>query len=358
MKKVAILFSVMMIGSFIIIYSCKKNDNSNPDPSAKKKCAWVVGDADSTGYGMILYSPDGGDTWERQGMGSAALDSIDLMDVWALDENNVWAVGSKNAILHTTDGGKTWMRIDSPVNPSNPILQSLSIINNTNLWISGSKGTVYNSTDGGNTWAMFDTNFFQGGLMQGIWAHTPDVIYVVGDVSDQPGANRGFISKTLNGGNTWDIITPVNDYNKWQWIGVTSYGNTVVVYGRKSHYVFSIDGGITWKNDSIADTGGIGGADINHLIMLDSQIWWGAFDLGNIYITEDGGSNWIKQLTPSLGGEFLVGIDAWDRQLALAVGESDGWPLGGSILKTSDGGDIWELKDSQKVQLSKVSFIR
>lgn len=32
---------------------------------SKKKCAWVVGDYGGTGYGMILYSADGGDTWER-----------------------------------------------------------------------------------------------------------------------------------------------------------------------------------------------------------------------------------------------------------------------------------------------------
>lgn len=343
----------MMITSILIISCSKKKDNSVK--AERKKYAWVAGEQDSTGYGMILYSADSGETWVRQGQGTAALKNIDVSDIWAVDANTVWAVCSGNVILRTMDGGQTWTRVQVPANKSSTELMSISIVNKTCIWVSGSGGTVYNSTDNGNTWKMFDTTFFHEGLMQGIWAISPQKIYVVGGI----GSNiyRGFIGYTLDGGNTWDSVFPANNYNKNEWIGVTSSGNTIVVYGGKSHYMVSTDVGATWKNDSVEAGGGGGGADINHLIMLNSQSWWGALDMGHIYLTTDRGSSWISQQT-NQGGEYMVGIDAWNSQLALAVGTLASWPPFGPIMKTSNGGTNWELNQSYKSNLNKVTFIK
>ncbi|MCK4408006.1 MAG: hypothetical protein KAV44_10045 [Bacteroidales bacterium] len=356
MKKLTILFSIVMAAIIIIISCNKKNDD--PVPVERKKCAWVVGWEDSTGYGMILYSADAGETWVRQGQGSTALQGIDVDDIWALDENNVWATGTNNVILRTINGGQTWSRIQAPANIANTVLMSISIIDNTNIWISGGSGIVYNSIDGGSTWTMFDTSFFHCGGMQGIWAINPQVVYVVGGISKNTDNERGFVGYTQDGGATWDSVFPANNYNKHEWIGVTASGNTIVVYGVKSHYMVSTDGGTTWKNDSIPGTGGGGTpADINHLIMLNSQIWWGSLDMGQIYLTTDGGSTWASQLSGQ-GGKYLVGIDAWDSQLALAVGMSVSWPEQGPILKTSNGGAHWEVKHTYNSNLNKVSFIK
>ena len=104
MKKITILFSIVMV-MMIIIISCKKNED-DPVPTERKKYAWVAGDEDSTEYGMILYSADAGETWVRQGEGSAALQGIAVEDIWAVDENNVWATASDNVILRTKMGGR------------------------------------------------------------------------------------------------------------------------------------------------------------------------------------------------------------------------------------------------------------
>jgi len=354
MKKVTVLFSVVMLGILILISSCKKNDD--PDPVERSKCAWIAGAEDSTGYGMILYSADAGETWVRQGQGSTALQGIDVEDIWAVDENNVWATGTNNVILRTINGGQTWSRVQAPVNNANSELVSISIVNNTNIWISGGNGTIYNSVDDGSTWTMFDTAFFHSGGMQGIWAISPNKVYVVGGVKAR--GERGYIAFTLDGGTTWDSIVPTNNYNKSEWIGVTASGNTIVVYGGQSHYVVSTDGGTTWKNDSVL--GVVGGgrpADINHLIMLNSQTWWGAFDEGHICLTTDGGSTWTLQQT-GMGGFYLIGIDAWDSELALVVGTPISWPLHGPLLRTTNGGTLWEINHMYNSTLGKVSFIK
>jgi photosystem II stability/assembly factor-like uncharacterized protein len=353
MKRFGFLLSVTMI-MVVMIISCSKN-NDNPQTVAKKPYAWVAGARDSTGYGMILFSADSGETWVRQAQGTTALKDIDVWDIWAVDENTVWAVCSGNVILKTSDGGQTWNRIQAPASIISTRLSAISIINKTNIWISGSGGTVYNSTDNGNTWTMFDTNFFHKSLMQGIWAVTPQKIYVVGKAGvSTPG---GFIGYTLDGGTTWDSVFPANGYNRNEWIGVAASGNSIVVYGGKSHYMVSNDGGASWKNDSAPSSGGGGGADFNHLIMLNPQTWWGAMDEGHIYLTTDGGMTWISQSTKE-GGSYLFGIDAWDSHLALVVGESNGWPNRGPILKSSNGGTNWGLKKVYRSNLAKVSFIK
>jgi len=310
---------------------------------------------DSTGYGLILFSADGGENWVRQGKGSPSLLGVNVIDIWAVDDKTVWAVGTGNVILKTPDGGQTWVQVQAPANNPNTELMSVCITNRTNIWISGSGGSVYRSADNGNTWTMFDTAFFHNGGLQGIWALTPQKVYVVGGIGNDQA--RGFIGRTSDGGATWDSVFPSGDYNRYEWIGVTASGNTIVVYGQQSHYMVSTDGGTTWKNDSTAAVGGGGGADINHMVMLNPGTWWGALDMGHIYLTNDGGSSWIPQETGQ-GGEYLVGIDAWSNQLALAVGTSVGWPPHGSIVKTSNGGTNWEIKLSYNTNLNKVTFIK
>lgn len=359
MKTLLKLTFVVIITSLIL--SCQKDkndDNTNPVPIEKKKFVWACGQPDSTGYGMILFSADGGDNWMRQGVGSTALLGNELQDIWAVDEKNVWAVGI-NSLVRTIDGGQTWTLVEVPFITQSQELYSISIFNKTNIWVSGNNGTVLNSNDNGNTWKTFDPTYFNHAFFQGIAAISKNKIYLAGGIGELINL-RGYIAYTEDEGNTWDSLVLANNYNKNEWIGVCSFENVIVVYGGKSHFVVSKDGGTTWNNDSVPNTGGGGGgADINHLIMLNSQTWWGAFDMGQIYITTDGGANWLKQQTVGLGQFYMLGIDAWDSQLAIAVGAQAGPSNNCPIIKTSNGGALWEQKyTTSNSTLRKVTFIK
>ncbi len=353
---VTLFISLALASFFVIPYGCKKKNNEPEPAPVKKKYAWAVGPRDSTNFGMILFTGDGGDTWQRQGEGSVALLGIDLTDVWAVDSITIWVVGSDNSIVKTTDRGNTWVRIPAPLNRADVYLLSISLFGADNIWISGIPGIVYNSKDGGSTWAVFDTNFFKHGIMQGIHAINSQTVYVAGGVGTK--SVTGFIARTTDGGQTWDSVVPKNNYNRNEWISVKSCSQEyIIVYGAKSHYVFSDDGGKSWKNDSVPGTGGIDGADINCLTMLDFQTWWGAFDYEGIYITTDSGASWTKQTSVGPGAMYLFGIDYYDKDLAIIVGQSS-VSLLGKIIKTDNGGGLWELKYLSRSWLNKVSFIK
>jgi len=355
----ALLSLTLLIVIATIIFSCRKgsnDDKNDPVPKERKKYAWACGQIDSTGYGMILFSSDGGDTWVRQGLESTALLGNDLQDIWAIDENNVWAIGL-NSVIRTINGGQTWTSVQVPSNIEGRELYSISVFNKTSIWISGNMGTILNSNDNGNSWTIYDQTYFNHAFFQGIAAINQHKIFVAGGSGDS--SLRGYIAYTLDGGATWDSLVPANNYNRHEWIGVSSSENTIVVYGGKSHYIVITDAGTTWNNDSVPGTGGSDGADINHLIMLNSQKWWGAFDMGQIFITSDGGANWTEQQTVGLGQFFMLGIDAWDSQLALAVGSQAGPSNNCPIIKTSNGGVLWEQKfATTNSSLRKVTFIK
>ena len=354
-KTIWLLLAITLLGITIIISGCKKDDE--PDPAQEKK-VWAVGFADNTNYGTIMYSANGGETWIRQGGDSEALLGINISDVWAVDENTVWAVGYHNTILKTTDGGHNWESVQAPNKNVIPDLSSISIVSNNNIWISGSNGAVYNSTDGGATWNSIESDYLSDKYIQGIHAASTDVIYTTGGYTE--GAPRGFIARTVDAGQTWDSIVPANDFNKHLWIGIKSSDiNNVVVYGGNSQYIHTIDGGQNWKNDSVPSAGGGGlGDDLNCLTMLDANIWWGAFDLDGIYITEDAGNTWQNNgPAPPPGNMWLLGISAYDRDLCVIVGSSES-SNNGKIVRTIDGGKIWETVYETNAWMNKVSFVK
>ncbi len=229
MKKYAVLITVLMTGILIVINACKKDD---PNPEEKKKYAWATGAVDSTGYGTILFTPDAGETWTRQGVGNPAFQGISFVDIWAIDENTVWATGNKNTLLKTTDGGLNWIKVTPPSPLPDANLACIYIDKQTNIWIAGAvenSGIIYNSTDGGNTFSLLDTTFFKNNRLQGIGVTGSDEVYVTGGHNSR--GETGFIAYSTDNGTNWNTIVPDNNFNKYGWINMVSSGNTIVIHG-------------------------------------------------------------------------------------------------------------------------------
>jgi hypothetical protein len=66
--------------------------------------AWAAG-CKSDGYGTILRTWDGGETWYRQG-NDATIPAVDLYGIGVVDGETAWACGQEGTILRTVDGGQ------------------------------------------------------------------------------------------------------------------------------------------------------------------------------------------------------------------------------------------------------------
>ena len=129
--------------------------------------AWAIG-----GGSTVMKTIDGGDTWKKVGE-STFPSLIDGNGICALDNNTVWVVLDYDNIYKTIDNGENWTQQES--NSTGYYLLRVTAINETNAWVTGSSqfppidGVLLHTTDGGKTW-----NKVEYGLNSGLW----DVYFV------------------------------------------------------------------------------------------------------------------------------------------------------------------------------------
>jgi photosystem II stability/assembly factor-like uncharacterized protein len=119
--------------------------------------------------------------------------------------------------------------------------------------------------------------------------------------------------------------------------------NVVWTGGRGGVFARTVDGGKTWKSDSIP---GASGLFIIGIYGVDAQIAYAAgtsfndsVPLAKIFKTTDGGGTWIEQYSNNQPKIFLDGITFLDSSHGVALGDPiDGLLL---VLTTVDGGVTW-----------------
>jgi photosystem II stability/assembly factor-like uncharacterized protein len=107
---------------------------------------WAVGNY--SGSYIILYTADGGTSWSMQKIDSYGL-SYQLSSVHFANASSGWAVGDEGLIMHTSNGGSTWI---TQVSGTTARLESVYFTNAFNGWAVGYGGTMLHTSDGGSTW--------------------------------------------------------------------------------------------------------------------------------------------------------------------------------------------------------------
>ncbi|MEP6775978.1 MAG: YCF48-related protein, partial [Chloroflexota bacterium] len=229
------------------------------------------------------HTTDGGTTWQVQTLPGGSW----IYDVMFSDVSNGWAVGDN--MVRTTDGGTTWQQV--PLPPESLPLWDVDFMD-TQHGIAGgdsflnTESVIITSSDGGANW-----NTRTNGSIN-------DVLKMVASDRDHAWATSdygGKISRTTNGGRTWQV-TEVGE----QYIVLTGVDMADTLHGWTVGY----------------DT-----------TFLDSRI----------YHTSDGGATWQQQFDPN--AQYLQGVAVLDAQTAIVVG---GYSGSGSIRdRTTDGGATW-----------------
>ncbi|MDD5382920.1 MAG: YCF48-related protein, partial [Candidatus Margulisbacteria bacterium] len=195
----------------------KKNDSHVPNVQIQALYAldadtvWAGGTA-INGYATIVKTNNGGASWVRQGNSSFEVTEQNLIDIYALDENNVWAVGGNYMIIKSTDGGDHWVSQHQNVLGDCNGIFPLDI--NT-AWIAQDYGNILHTTDGGNNWVdqLGSSSGFGGYFLLMPRALNKDVCWIVG--TSAFGRPAGVILRTTDGGVSWEAQSMPEQVGLW-----------------------------------------------------------------------------------------------------------------------------------------------
>ncbi|HAF23049.1 MAG TPA: hypothetical protein DHU55_09440 [Blastocatellia bacterium] len=115
--------------------------------SSKKK-GWVVGSVsknDRVVDSILIYTNDGGETWQRQ----QAPSRLELIHIDFTNDKRGWIAGAEGTILATTDGGQTWSKQNSGTSAT---IFHIDFRSEKRGLAVGERGTILQTSDGGTTW--------------------------------------------------------------------------------------------------------------------------------------------------------------------------------------------------------------
>ena len=107
------------------------------------------GDRGSDGilHAAILHSRDGGASWRREEL---PVDVARISGMWGSAANEVYAVGARGVVLHSTGDG-TW-RVVRPPSVESATLEGIWGRTATEIYAVGAGGSILHSADRGKTW--------------------------------------------------------------------------------------------------------------------------------------------------------------------------------------------------------------
>jgi photosystem II stability/assembly factor-like uncharacterized protein len=192
----------------------------------------------------IFESSNSGNTWNIAEFNGKGASSIVFND-----NDNGFILG--NGLYKTIDAGKTWENM-------NPYLQNdiydIDFIS-TNVGIALGNGGVYKTYDGGNSWFA---KFIPGGLI----SNNPGMLEMLNDSVGWLITDHN-IYKTEDGGEQWNYIT---------------FYNKDLIFNKIAFFKENL-GVLTATEESVPGS---------HI-----------YDIGDCFITVDGGKNWIKRSSTS-----------------------------------------------------------
>ncbi len=260
---------------------------------------------------ILLHTDNGGETWIKKN--SPLIYSTASIDF--LNENYGMIIGDY-LIFYTEDGCSTWHQ---GTIPPNIYLNDVEIISSNKAFLSGYQGTLLKSTDGGSNWFSVNSNT-SGNLEKIIFKDQSNGIII---------ANAGSSIITTDGGDNWN---PINFSFGWLWNG-TFFGNSnIALSGSGGKIYISKDAGQTWNEKIVAGSG----TYISGIAFKDPLNGTAVGETGLILYTTDGGDTWNQQFSPTL-------IDFYDIRFsennnAVVIGEE------GVILGTKKGIQIVHVK--------------
>ena len=195
---------------------------------------------------------DGGEHWDLQFQDKGPAVFLDAMAFWDADRGVAVgdSVGGALYILTTTNGGRTWTRLDAAPLPAALPNEGAFAASGTNVavsgrsdaWIATGASRVLHSTDGGRSWSVATTPVPSGessGIFSVAFRDRDHGVVVGGDYRDESAAVSN-AAITSDGGAAWRASTR----------GLSGYRSVVAwVPTTTSSYVAAGPSGVDWSAD-------------------------------------------------------------------------------------------------------------
>jgi photosystem II stability/assembly factor-like uncharacterized protein len=326
------------------------------------RTGWAIGD-DETGTGVIVHTGDSGLTWKVQG-DSSAWTGHGAADVSAVDAQTAWVAledagaGTDGAILHTTDGGATWVRQTIPAGLAGGI-KGVKGLSRDEAWAASLGGTILHTTDGGATWNVVPHPTVPITQVNRIDAMGTDVWIADAFGNIYP---KGAVIHTQDGGLTWraehlpeDGALTVHAFSP---MAVWASGTADTAFYR------TVNGGEEWVKASE-----VGLHDhLDDICAASADDVWGVQNgdgvsghIWRVHVAADGTADADNVSPPELDNYTPGGVTCLDTRQAWVVADKgilaeEAKPLG-IILHTVDGEHWVQQSAPTDIAYWKVSFV-
>jgi photosystem II stability/assembly factor-like uncharacterized protein len=359
---IVLLSTSQIFAQWDSVFTC--HSGGNPNTVARPAfCGYFfnefTGLVASTGDAGIFRTTDGGKSWIRTNTPLGYFGNFtqivmqDLLNGWAVIEEPIHGNGYSQSIFKTTDGGLNWTPI-GPTGYFTCIAQTPSALVVTSRRLGGPTGVI--STDGGAT--------FTAGQLRGTNA--------VDFVDNFHGVATGFEDsswqRTVDGGRTWTIIPPVTAPIDTECWGIYAVKGTPVFYtapetdarnqapGDHSNVYRSVDFGATWSLVSqlkFFTTGNIAGFNESVLyVQAENDNSVNPNINSGFYRSTDRGATWVPIGGPKHANDTRFVVTGCNGGVVYAFDKN------GVVWKTRNGGDgaIIEPPVTPRIQGNPIVF--
>lgn len=273
---------------------------------------------------LVSFTGVSASTWQRQRAPSLAW----LHAVYFVDQNRGWAVGSRGALLSTTDGGKTWQSIPRPTEDA---IRDIHFTDDLNGWLvcersvyelkshSEARSYLMKTVDGGESWKRVNVQGADSRMLVRALFH---------EGRGWAFGEGGVVFITRDAGVAWSKQTLPTRYLL---LGGTFIDeNSGWLVGAGSTILQTTDGGESWQRGRLTSPANI---RFNATSFVDKRVGWAVGSGGAIYRTTNAGLSWQPQTSG-------VSADLFDVKFLDA---NEGWAVGaeGALLHTTNGGFRW-----------------